>query len=72
MWYLLGILVLSIFVTSLFLDYSFAALHWIPKVHSGGMKMTAEHFKWNYEAWLNLFFIPVSIAYFYWGRKSMK
>jgi hypothetical protein len=72
MWYLLGILILSIFVTSLFLDYSFAALNWIPKSHSGGMQMTNEGFKWNYQTWLNLFFIPISIAYFYWGRKSMK
>ncbi len=72
MWYLLAILVASIFVTSLFLDYSFAALHWIPKAHTGGMQMATEGFKWNYQTWLNLFFIPVSIAYFYWGRKSMK
>src|ERR1700676_3855460 len=44
MWYLLGILVISIFFTSLFLDYSFAALHWIPKAHTGGMQMTNEGF----------------------------
>ncbi len=72
MWYLLIILVVSIFFTSLFLDYSFAALNWIPKAHTGGMQMTGEHFRWNYQTWLNLFFIPVSIIYFYWGRKSMK
>jgi hypothetical protein len=72
MWYLLIILVISIFFTSLFLDYSFEALHWIPKAHSGGMQMTGEHFKWNYQTWLNLLFIPVSLIYFYWGRKTMK
>jgi len=72
MLYLLIILVVSIFFTSLFLDYSFEALHWIPKAHSGGMQMTGEHFKWNYQTWLNLFFIPVSLIYFYWGRKTMK
>ncbi|MDB5152234.1 MAG: metal ion permease [Mucilaginibacter sp.] len=72
MWYLLATLVVCIFITSLFLDYSFAALHWIPRAHTGGMQMTNEHFKWNYQTWLDLFFIPVSIAYFYWGRKSMK
>jgi len=72
MWYLLAILVVSIFLTSLFLDYSFAALHWIPKAHSAKMQMAHEGLKWNYQACLNLFFIPVSIAYFYWGRKSMK
>lgn len=72
MWYLLIILVVSIFLTSLFLDYSFAALHWIPKAHSGGMQMTDRHFSWNYQTWLNLFFIPVSLIYFYWGKKRMK
>jgi uncharacterized membrane protein YraQ (UPF0718 family) len=71
MWYLLIILVVSIFFTSLFLDYSFAALNWIPKSHTGGMQMTGRHFSWNYQTWLNLFFIPVSLIYFYWGRKSM-
>jgi uncharacterized membrane protein YraQ (UPF0718 family) len=72
MWYLLIILVISIFFTSLFLDYSFAALHWVPKAHTGGMQMTGEHFSWNYQTWLNLFFIPVSLIYFYWGRKVTK
>jgi len=72
MWYLLIILVVSIFLTSLFLDYSFAALHWIPKAHTGGMKMTGHHFSWNYQTGLNLFFIPLSLIYFYWGKKSMK
>jgi len=71
MWYLLIILVVSIFFTSLFLDYSFAALHWIPKAHTG-MQTSSEHFSWNYQTWLNLIFIPVSLVYFYWGRKSMK
>ncbi len=72
MWYLLSILIVSIFFTSLFLDYSFAALHWIPKAHIGGMQMANKHFSWNYQTWLNLFFVPVSLVYFYWGRKSMK
>jgi uncharacterized membrane protein YraQ (UPF0718 family) len=72
MWYLLIILVVSIFFTSLFLDYSFAALNWIPKAHTGGMQMGGTHFSWNYQTWLNLFFIPLSLAYFYWGKKSMK
>jgi uncharacterized protein len=71
MWYLLVILVVSIFFTSLFLDYSFAALHWIPKAHAG-MRMSAAPISWNYQTWLNLFFIPLSLVYFYWGRKSMK
>ncbi len=72
MWYLLAILIVSIFSTSLFLDYSFAALHWIPKPHAGGVQMTSEHLEWNYQTWLNIFFIPASLVYFFWGRKSMK
>jgi uncharacterized membrane protein YraQ (UPF0718 family) len=72
MWYLLAILVVSIFFTSLFLDYSFAALHWIPKAHTGGMQMTNAHLQWNYQTWLNLFFIPVSVYYFFAGKKTMK
>jgi uncharacterized membrane protein YraQ (UPF0718 family) len=72
MWYLLAFLVISIFLTSLFLDYSFAALHWLPRPHSGGMQMAAQHFEWNYNTWLNLIFIPVSLWYFFLGRKSMK
>ncbi|MEO8948947.1 MAG: permease [Mucilaginibacter sp.] len=72
MWYLLIILVVSIFFTSLFLDYSFEALKWIPKAHNGGMQMANAHFQWNYATWLNIFFIPISLTYFYWGKKSMK
>ncbi|MBS1530043.1 MAG: permease [Bacteroidetes bacterium] len=72
MWYLLAFLVVSIFFTSLFLDYSFAALHWLPKPHSGGMQMASRHFEWNYGSWLNIIFIPFSLLYFNQGKKSMK
>jgi hypothetical protein len=72
MWYLLAFLVVSIFFTALFLDYSFAALHWLPGSHNGGMQMRTQHFQWNYNSWLNILFIPVSIGYFFWGKKSMK
>jgi hypothetical protein len=36
------------------------------------MQMSSEHFNWNYQTWLNLIFIPLSLVYFYWGKKSMK
>jgi uncharacterized membrane protein YraQ (UPF0718 family) len=71
MWYLFAVLVISIFITSLFLDYSFEALHWIPKTHHTAMQMASTGFKWDYQTWLNLLFIPVSITYFFWGKKSM-
>jgi len=70
MWYLLVIMVVSIFLTALFLDYSFAALHWLPEPHKSGMQMAEQHFEWNYTTWLNLLFIPVSIAYFWWGTQK--
>lgn len=72
MWYLLIIMVASIFLTALFLDYSFAALHWLPKPHTGAMQMAQQHFEWNYATWLNIIFIPLSVAYFFWGKKNMK
>jgi uncharacterized protein len=72
MWYLLAFLVTSIFFTALFLDYLFAALHWLPKPLTGAMQMEQAHFQWNYNAWLNLLFIPLSIIYFFWGKKTMK
>lgn len=72
MWYLLIIMVVSIFLTALFLDYTFDALHWLPKPHSGAMQMAEQHFQWNYATWLNLIFIPLSVAYFFWGKKNMK
>lgn len=72
MWFLLGILALSIFITSLLLDYSFEALHWIPKSPHQDMQMQHWKFEWNYATWLNLFFIPLSVIYFFSGKKSMK
>jgi uncharacterized membrane protein YraQ (UPF0718 family) len=71
MWYLLLILVVSIFITSLFLDYSFELLHWIPKSHHTAMQMNSG-FKWDYQTWLNLFFIPLSLIYFFKGKKSVQ
>lgn len=72
MLYLLLIMVASIFLTALFLDYTFAAFHWLPKLHSGAMQMAQQHFQWNYTTWLNLVFIPLSVGYFFWGKKNMK
>jgi len=73
MWFLFGTMVGSIFLTALFLDYSFAALHWIPQnQHTDDMSMNGQHFEWNYGTWLNLIFIPLSAGYFFWGRKTSK
>ena len=72
MWYLLLILTVSIFMTSIFLDYSFELFHWIPKTHYTAMQMTNSGFNWGYQTWLNIVFIPLSLIYFFWGKKSMK
>ena len=72
MWYLLAILSVSIFTTSLLIDYSFQWLHWIPKSPATHMQMENWKFEWNYATWLNIIFIPVSVIYFFAGKKSMK
>jgi uncharacterized membrane protein YraQ (UPF0718 family) len=72
MWFLLLTLTISIFITALLLDYSFAALHWLPQPQTGGMQQIKDHFQWNWQAWLNLFFIPASLIYFFLGKKEMK
>ncbi|MGN6181895.1 MAG: permease [Mucilaginibacter sp.] len=72
MWFLFGTMVVSIFLTALALDYTFAALHWIPQNHHRNMEMSSQHFEWNYGTWLNFIFIPLSVLYFFWGRKKLK
>ena len=72
MWYLLVILSVSIFITAMLLDYSFQWLHWIPKSPAGGMEMQHWKFQWNYASYLNLFFIPASVVYFFAGKRSTK
>lgn len=72
MWFLLAVLGLSIFITALIIDVSFEGLHWLPKSPHQNMQMQHWNFKWDYASWLNLFFIPVSIVYFFIGKKSMK
>jgi uncharacterized protein len=70
MWYFLGILSISIFITALLLDYSFQLMHWIPKSPPHIMQMQQWKFQWDYASWLNVFFIPISILYFFKGKKS--
>ena len=67
---MLVILVIGIFLTALFLDYSFALLHWVPKTPQDGMKMDKDLFTWNRTTILNIIFIPISIGYYFLGRKN--
>ena len=68
MWFLLLTLTVCIFITALVLDYSFAALHWLPKPQTGGMQVISSAFKWDWQAWLSLIFIPASIWFFILGK----
>ena len=72
MWFLLAILSLSILLTALTVEISFEALHWIPKSPQESQQMQHWNFKWDYATFLNLFFIPAAIIYFFIGKKSMK
>ncbi|MBK0378916.1 permease [Mucilaginibacter segetis] len=72
MWFLLITLTVCIFITALFLDFSFEALNWLPKSNTGGITHVNNQFTWDWQAWLNVIFIPTSIAYYFWGRRGMK
>lgn len=72
MWFLFGILFLSIFITALTVEISFEALHWLPKSPSHNTQLQPWNFKWNYGSFLDIFFIPAAIVYFFIGKRSMK
>jgi uncharacterized membrane protein YraQ (UPF0718 family) len=72
MWFLLITLTVCIFITALLVDLSFSALHWMPKSPAAQMTGMTDAFVWNWQAWLNLIFIPLSLIYFFWGRNAMK
>jgi len=72
MWFLLITLSVCIFITALVVDVGFTALHWVPKLPVGYMSGMSQPFVWNWQAWLNAVFIPLSLLYFFWGRRSMK
>ena len=63
-------LIIAIVVTGLFLDFLFNAVGWIPESPEEGF-LAHSVFQWNYKAVLNLIFVPVSIIFFYLGRKRM-
>lgn len=72
MWFLLITLTVCIFLTALFVDLGFATLHWIPKSQAGQMQGMSHAIVWNWQTWLNVIFIPLSLLYFFWGKRSMK
>jgi hypothetical protein len=72
MWYFLGILSVSIFISAILLDYSFQLLHWLPQSPRHFIHMQRWKFEWGITTWLNFFFIPAAVLYFFWGKRSMK
>ena len=72
MWFLLLTLTNCIFLTALSLDYIFAALHWLPERQTGGVHAMSHSFQWDWQGWLNLFFIPASLLLFFRGKRNMK
>jgi uncharacterized membrane protein YraQ (UPF0718 family) len=72
MWFLLITLTVCIFISALLVDVGFTALHWIPKPPGDYLAGMSQPFVWDWQAWLNIVFIPLSLLYFFWGRRSMK
>ncbi|HUX85128.1 MAG TPA: permease [Chitinophagaceae bacterium] len=74
MWRLLILLSLSILITGVGVDYLFQWFHWVPHHPSinESFSLWMPGFHWDYNAFLNIFFIPVSISFFLWGKKVMK
>ena len=63
MWLLLITLTGCIFFTALLVELGFGALHWIPKSPAGQMRNMSHAVVWNWQAWLNVIFIPLSVYY---------
>jgi uncharacterized protein len=71
MWFLLITLTGCIFVTALLVDLSFGALHWIPQSPAEQMRNMSHAIVWNWQALLNVIFIPLSGFYFLWGKRIL-
>ncbi|MBS1521560.1 MAG: permease [Bacteroidetes bacterium] len=69
---LLFFLSVSIIVSGLLVDVTFNLLGWIPKHPPGDYTMTHKTIVWNYETILNIIFVPLSVAYFFWGKQRSK
>lgn len=70
MWFLLITLTACIFITAILVEVGFTTLHWIPRSPAGHMRNMTHSITWNWQAWLNVLFIPLSLLYFFWGRRS--
>ncbi len=70
MWFLLITLTGCIFITAMLVDLGFGALHWLPRSPVGHMQAMDQGVVWNWQSWLNVVFIPLSLVYFFWGRRS--
>lgn len=68
--WLLVLLSLSIMLSAVAVDGLFTLLHWIPQ-HQATQNLQAHPVvTWNYKTLLNLIFIPLSVIYFFTGKKQ--
>lgn len=69
---LLLFLTVSIMAAGVLTDIGFDAMGWIPNHPTGSGSMIHKAITWDYSTVLNIIFIPLSVAYFFWGRKQGK
>jgi hypothetical protein len=58
----------------IFIVISALVIAWVypSKVKKEAIQSMSQPFVWNWQAWLNAVFIPLSLFYFFWGSRSMK
>ena len=69
---LLLFLTVSIMAAGVLTDIGFDLMGWIPNHPTGSGPMIHKAITWDYSTVLNIIFIPLSVAYFFWGRKQGK
>lgn len=70
--YLFLILSGCILLTALFLDYSFGALNLIPQNPTQSLAVIQNEITWNYRTLLNLLLIPLTLGYYFWGKRQKR
>jgi len=69
---ILLILSLSILMTGMAVDYIFQLGGWIPHVNvSHQISMQMQPIQWDYNAVMNIIFIPIAASIFLIGRREM-
>ena len=69
---LLLLLCISIVLSALLVNVGFSLLGWIPQNHHITSMKAHEVFAWNYKMVLNIIFMPLSIIYFFVGKRQQR